>query len=369
MGTGASDLFDLLIVGAGPAGCSAAIAAAARGLRVALVDAAEFPRSRSCAGWIGPAGVELCERLGVAARKVGAVRFRGLHLHSWDFKRSSTVDEPELSGWIVPRASFDQHLLAAARTAGATLRAPATVGALRIGEDGVEARLDPADSLRARILLIADGARSRTAAMANLLPAGQSFDAATCLFIEAPAAAKADRLDVVLGSGRPTHLATLVQTAQTLRLSLLSRAAPAEAATAFEALCRSAVAAGLLPGGMTFSPERLISPAGVGLGMDTHVGKRCLLIGDAGGFVTAFSNEGIYPAMRSGEIAAEVAASAVAARVPQDELARFDGAWRSGLAEYLRMPNTDLSLLLPLVFGNEQMARRVARAFLLGRAF
>ena len=117
------------------------------------------------------------------------------------------------------------------------------------------------------------------------------------------------------------------------------------------------------------SPGQGLCPSGVALDMDTHVGKRCLLIGDAGGFVAAFSNEGIYPAMRSGWIAADTALRALRAPVLQDELASFGVAWRGELADYLRMPNTDLSLLVPLVFNNEQMSRRVARAFLLGQTF
>jgi len=52
--------------------------------------------------------------------------------------------------------------------------------------------------------------------------------------------------------------------------------------------------------------------------------------------------------------------------VVQDELASFGTAWRTQLAEYLRMPQTDFSLLMPLVFGAKPMSRRVARAFLLG---
>ncbi len=369
MAKSAGETLDLLIVGAGPAGTAAACAALKLGLRVALVDAAGFPRPRPCAGWIGPAGVELCERLGVRAKDFGAARFRGVQLRSWDFKRTTEVSHAELAGWIVPRETFDEHLLKLATACGAAWFAPATLRSLRLGEDGVDAELQPAKSLRARILIIADGAESTTAGTANLVPAGHSPDAASCLFLEARSGSAADRLDIVLGSGRPAQVATLVQRGRSLRLSLVTRAALPEAQAGFQSLCRSAAEAGVLPAGDAGAPQRVVSPAGVGLGMDAHVGKRCLLIGDAGGFVAAFSNEGIYPAMRSGEIAAEVAARAVAARVPQDELATFDGAWRSSLAEYLRLPNTDLSLLLPLVFGNEQMSLRVARAFVLGRTF
>jgi flavin-dependent dehydrogenase len=150
---------------------------------------------------------------------------------------------------------------------------------------------------------------------------------------------------------------------------MMTRAAESSATDEFGRFCERAVESGLLPEGVPREPERRVCPGGVALDMDTHVGKRCLLIGEAGGFVAAFSHEEIYPAMCSGWIAAESALGALRAPVLQDELASFGAAWRGRLADYLRMPNTDLSLLVPLVFNNAQMSRRVARAFLLGQPF
>ena len=110
-------------------------------------------------------------------------------------------------------------------------------------------------------------------------------------------------------------------------------------------------------------------PAGVALDLDSHVGKRCVLADAAGGFIAAFSNEALYPAMRSGWLAVETIAEALKTDVPQDALLSFSATWRAELADYLRLPNTDLALLMPLVFNNAQMTARVARAFLLGSSF
>jgi len=134
-----------------------------------------------------------------------------------------------------------------------------------------------------------------------------------------------------------------------------------------QALLAAARAAGLLSATQPLAVSQTVCLAGSALEMESHVGKRCLLIGDAGGFVSAFSHDGLYPALRSGELAAETVAAALRARVLQDELATFSTVWRSELAEYLRMPNTDLGLLMPMVFSNPQMSRRIARAFLLGQ--
>jgi flavin-dependent dehydrogenase len=100
--------------------------------------------------------------------------------------------------------------------------------------------------------------------------------------------------------------------------------------------------------------------------MDTHVGKHTLVIGDAGGFVSAASNEGIYPAMWSAQIAAEVIEAALQSPHSQDELMAFDSKWRMKMADYLRRPNTDSQFLIPLIFSNQPMADRMGAAFFSG---
>ncbi|MCH7839235.1 MAG: hypothetical protein IID38_03225 [Planctomycetes bacterium] len=94
--------------------------------------------------------------------------------------------------------------------------------------------------------------------------------------------------------------------------------------------------------------------------------KHTLLIGDAGGFVSAISNEGIYPAIWSAGIAAEVIHEALDANPSQDVLMTFDSRWRVEMADHLRSPHTDIRFLLPLIFTNQPMADRMGAAFFFG---
>ena len=110
----------------------------------------------------------------------------------------------------------------------------------------------------------------------------------------------------------------------------------------------------------------LRSPAAAALDMDTHVAKHTLLIGDAGGFISAASNEGIYPAMWSARLAAKAAHSALKSTYSQDELMTFDSLWRMEMADHLRSPHTDIRFLLPLIFSNQPMADRMGAAFFCG---
>jgi hypothetical protein len=134
-------------------------------------------------------------------------------------------------------------------------------------------------------------------------------------------------------------------------------------------VCKMAYEHGALPidaSSRAVSAEVVRSPAAEALDMDSHVGKHTLLIGDAGGFISAASNEGVYPAMWSAQIAAEVADAALQTVHSQDELMSFDSQWRMKMADYLRSPNTDIQFLLPLVFSNQPMADRMGAAFFSG---
>lgn len=369
MGGELRELYDLVVVGGGPAGAAAALRALQHKASVLLLEKEQQPRPPVRAGWLGPAGMELCKACGLTAKKAGAARFAGLRLHSWDLKRSTSVQDRELRGWLVIRTVFDAALWNAAAHAGALGLAGVEVQELNLGEDRAILCLSDGRTAAGRVVLIADGAASPTAQMAYLATAAQQSGVPQGAFADYETKQQVARLDVVIGANRAGRLATIVRLGETICVGLVTRAVEEPVEQQLQALCDQAIERGLLPAAGRGTPTRCVCPAGVALDMETHVGKRCLLIGEAGGFVATFSHEEIYPAMRSGWIAADAALRALRAPVLQDELASFGVAWRTELADYLRMPNTDLSLLAPLVFNNEQMSRRVARAFLLGQPF
>jgi flavin-dependent dehydrogenase len=363
-----AEIFDLVIVGAGPAGAAAALRGRALDATVCVVEKCKFPRPRVCGGWIGPSGVALLREMGVEAKPAGGAEFVGLRIYSIDLKKSATVKDKELAGWIVDRAKLDAALAAKAKAAGAELRFGASIESVTLGEDRATLKLADGDMVTGRILLLADGIHSPTARQANLPAAGRSQDMAHFVHADGPAIKGALGMDVVIGAGRIVQIGTIVRATDRTRISLATRTKPDAALQCFDVIAKAAAGLGLAPAELG-TPITGVVPLGAALDIDSHVGKRCMLIGDAGGFVATFSGEGVYPALRSGAIAAEVACKAIKSRWVQDELAGFGDAWRSQLADYLRMPNTDLSLLMPLVFSNAQMSTRVAKAFLLGQQF
>lgn len=116
----AGERFDVLVVGAGPAGSTAALVLARGGAKVALLDKASFPRDKACGDVIGPRGVQtLCE-LGLAP---GGVRVADIEVVG---PTGRTVRLPAVPGTtypgyglVVPRVRFDDWLRERAIEAGA----------------------------------------------------------------------------------------------------------------------------------------------------------------------------------------------------------------------------------------------------------
>ncbi|MBS0264728.1 MAG: NAD(P)/FAD-dependent oxidoreductase [Planctomycetes bacterium] len=115
---GARGSCDVLIVGGGPAGSSCAWALAGSGLDVCLLDKAEFPRDKVCAGWITPAvAIEL--ELDLAAYQVGRTLqpFTGFRTGLIGGAQVLTRYDQVVS-YGIRRCEFDEYLL---RRCGARL--------------------------------------------------------------------------------------------------------------------------------------------------------------------------------------------------------------------------------------------------------
>lgn len=76
--------FDVLVVGAGPAGCHTALRMARLGHSVGLIDAREFPRAKPCGEFLSPACLPLLEELDLLSPLLdaGAARVQGMQIGS-----------------------------------------------------------------------------------------------------------------------------------------------------------------------------------------------------------------------------------------------------------------------------------------------
>jgi len=158
---------DVLVIGGGPGGSTAATCLARGGLRVTLVEREAFPRFHIGESLL-PANIPLLERLGVMDRvkEAGFITKYGAYIHDQETDLSYTFIFRPGKPWPpwafeVPRAQFDRVLLDhAAAQPGVTLCQPAQVESVAFDADGVSAEISDAagsQTLRARFLVDASG--------------------------------------------------------------------------------------------------------------------------------------------------------------------------------------------------------------------
>jgi len=145
---------DILVVGGGPAGLAAAIAARQRGFTVTVADAGHLPINKTCGEGIMPNGVEVLRRLGISIGSNESFPFRGIQFI--DGKLAARADFGPTHGLGVRRTVLHRLMVQRALELGVTVRWGTPVTAL--GGDG--ARLG-GRAFHCRWIIGADGQNSR----------------------------------------------------------------------------------------------------------------------------------------------------------------------------------------------------------------
>lgn len=158
----ADTVFDVLVVGAGPAGSAAAIELARAGKTVLMIDQHDFPRDKICGDGLIPDSLQALESLGVLDEVMSqAVKVEGLACHG---PGGGTLKIPGNLA-VLPRKKLDHILVRQAQRAGARLLTPVKFLSPATAEDG---RISGANvrfqdqklTLRARWTILATGASS-----------------------------------------------------------------------------------------------------------------------------------------------------------------------------------------------------------------
>jgi len=375
--------YDVIVVGAGPAGASAARYLADGGAAVALVDGETFPRRKPCAGWVNRQAAEDDSVIDHARRDTDAAPFKRLVFHAPDLEQTAEFRSRSHVGYVARRDIFDAALLDAAEAAGAEVFVGRSAKHINAGERGATVVLTSGKRLRGRVLVGADGVHSPVARATGLRERWKPTQLVHTLSAVVPLTAR--QVKACYGSSPAIHVSPTFGGATGYAWAFPGRRhvhAGVGARSGEEHLMQPVFAQwlealsrlGLLPEKANVPrPEGWPIPAGAAVEFENHVGKRTVLIGDAGGFASAATGEGIYPAVRSARLAAGCILAALEADADdapgstcQDELLKFRSLWRRDMAGYLQMPNVNISFLLPLIYTNQEICDRFAKAFLFG---
>ncbi|MFY0573378.1 NAD(P)/FAD-dependent oxidoreductase [Cystobacter fuscus] len=313
----------IVIVGAGPAGSSAATFLARQGARVTLLERGRFPRDKTCGDGCTPRTLWMLERLGLGTlASTDGTPVDSVHAVSpggvvWDAAIPARLFGGR--GSIIPREVLDERLVRGAVQAGATLREGVRVVGLE-REGGVpRLRCLGGESLLADVVLGCDGSPSviRGALGAPDFPAHECAFAIRVYYENV-------RLSHPRGLGffwdealLPAYGWIFPLPGGRANVGLGMRADQLAASGArlpelLERFCASPRVAAELAGGRRVGrPKGHHLPFGSSARHTTF--DQALLLGDAAGFVNPLTGEGIEFALESGAFAAEAVAEAVSA--------------------------------------------------------
>jgi geranylgeranyl reductase family protein len=355
---------DVIVVGAGPAGSTAAYHLARHGLAVLVLEKSQFPREKVCGDGLTPRAVKQLIKMGIDTDPAkGWLPNKGLRVIGGGVRLQ--LDWPELAaypgyGLTRTRLDFDQILADRAIEAGAVLKTGHTVTGPILDDDGRVVGVKATENgepreFRAPVTLACDGVSARLAlAMGLNKRDDRPIGVAVRQYFHSPARHDDEYLEswlelrskeggdkllpgygwiFGLGDGRINVglgvLNSSVAFGKTNYRRMLAEwlsATPAEWGASDPANADGEPQGAALPMGFNRVP---------------HYTRGVLLVGDSGGLVNPFNGEGIAYAMESAELAAEIVVQALDrpegpererafAAYPAELKARYGGYYRLG---------------------------------------
>jgi len=338
-------MYDVVVIGAGPAGSTAAKCLAENNINVLLLDKSEFPRDKPCGGGLPTRVLKrfpYIEPL-IDSISFGSSTYSSSHRYKFDLIR----EKPLLLNVI--RKEFDYGLVNLALKAGATFLAGKTVVDVSIQQNNASVKLDDGQSIETQMIIGCDGTRSIVAEKTNLSKQMQALCIA--LVQEQPMTPK--QLDTYYTKKRLVHLFIKAQGIAgyawvfpkkhcvnigigEFQSALSESKSNVPLKDTYEKFIAVLKEKKLLP--ETFVVENLKGATLPIFPLRNTYRDRLVLCGDAAGFINPITGEGIYYAMVSGQIASEVIVDGLKQNdLSKEFLSHYQTVWYNDFGKDLKL--------------------------------
>lgn len=307
--------YDVVVIGAGPAGSTAAKSLAEKGITVLLLDRSIFPRDKPCGGGLP---TRVLKRFPYIEPFIDSVSYgTTMYSSSLRYKFDFIREKPFLM--MVLRNKFDQDLLTLATQAGAEFQGGKSVVDVLVQDDKAVVMLEDGQSIETQMVVGCDGMHSVTAEKTKLCKRLEVL----CISLVQEQPLTQQQLTTFFTKKKLTYLFIKAQGVAGYGWvfpkkncvnigigefqSAVSRVRPKKPLKeTYEAFISTLKEKKLLPN--DFPVENLRGATLPIFPLENTCGDRVLLCGDAAGFINPITGEGIYYAMASGDIAAQVIA-------------------------------------------------------------
>jgi len=372
--------YDVIVVGAGPAGSTAAKFLADKKLSVLLLDKKTFPRDKICAGWLNARAVEDFPYLKDGLGDVVEAPFYGITFYNCGMSKHTEYSQDEPAGYLTMRVKLDAWLKDYAVRAGAEFAGGCMVNEVTHDREGVTVRCDGGAVHTAKAVIGADGVSSRVARRTGLNPGWQNHQLVICVNEDIPCPPETirqyfgdePRIMMSIGYSMIAGYAWVFPKRNHICVGIGGRVVSTKnIALIFSNFFADVKRLGIIPPDLqwTETPPAM-DPAGAAamLSEEQAIAEgRVLLVGDAGGFSSGNTGEGIYPGMLSARCAAE----AVAAAIKGGDVMRAAGVYKAEAEKaalpYIRgISGTSVLMITNMMYAAPKLAEKVAKAYLFG---
>jgi len=340
-------IYDIVIVGAGPAGSTAAKILAEQGLSVILIDKEKFPRTKPCGGGLPLRTLKrfpYIEDIDV----IESYSYGGyLYPPSLSYNIKIQKQDPVIA--MILRKKFDNALVKLAIDQGVIFQDGKSVTDLKITHDKAQITLDDGKKIQTNLVIGADGCLSIVAKKARLATRNKF----TGISVVEEFSLKMDTMDQFYTDKRLCHIhskihgisgygwvfpkghhvniglvkyrpnGNMVKEKKNIRemfneyLFLLKKT---------DIIPKNIESTKLRGGILPVKP------------LEKTYANRIILCGDAAGFINPVSGEGIYYALASGEIAARVASESIKTNDNSEQfLSRYEQQWKNDFGQEINI--------------------------------